>query len=103
MSGVARWPGAACGLAGVLKTDYGEPRLLALIVGDDSGRADVLEWYCGDKGAFEQELADWAASCVVLIKRAEVGIHDRCLEHIVGQGSHPEAQTMHMGMELMAM
>eukprot|EP00971_Amphidinium_carterae_P120515 2388054-Amphidinium_carterae.1 len=68
MSGVARWPGAAYGLAGVLKTDYGEPRLLALTVGDDSGRADVLEWYCGhlssgDKGAFEQELADWAASC----------------------------------------
>eukprot|EP00971_Amphidinium_carterae_P253503 5032840-Amphidinium_carterae.1 len=104
MSGVARWPGAAYGLDGVQKTDYGEPRLLALTVGDDSGRADVFEWYCrhlssSDKGAFEQTLADWAATCEVLIKKTKIDIHDRCLEHTVGQGSYPEVQTMDMDMD----
>eukprot|EP00971_Amphidinium_carterae_P233001 4624741-Amphidinium_carterae.1 len=79
--------------SGVLKTDYGDPRLLAVTVGDDSGRADVLE------GVFEQELADRGASCEVLIIKTKVGIHDRCLEHTVGQGSYPEVQTMDMEMD----
>eukprot|EP00971_Amphidinium_carterae_P275231 5461012-Amphidinium_carterae.1 len=71
------WPGAAYGLAGVFKADYEEPRLLALTVGDASGRADVLTWYAShlsdeDKKDLELELASWAASSEGLNKRAKV-------------------------------